>query len=387
MSTKSHSRVLFNDGEAVDFHDLNTAQDYQRIILLDQFLGTQAGQSFSASPSASYCLVPQPMAALPTQGGSARQVTNTEGMICQWSTAGSSDGITPRMLSYWLAAGELLSSGSGSMALAPTVHPRWDGIFIQIRDDLADTVTTRDFKDVATNALSSTTFSKRLGTRAYFQRVEGSEATSPIVPVTPSPSGGYNWVPFCYVYRTVGDDGVAFTPDVFADARMPMRVGSIVTPAINAIFTPGPNDFIRNIDTGSILGDSDICTGSGVVLFPFLGGAACRVTRVCVFGQLVSGFGTFTTRDMTRIQLAGALAVSNAGPVAAATQVSQPVGSYGTSMLGINTQPALWGNGYAGGPWTCAQGTAAYESSLLGVKFGGVAGQFNIQSVKWDFAY
>lgn len=369
----SNCRVLFNDSEGLSQLDLNNLQEYARAHIVDQIIGSQARyEEDSANPLTSYCYSPNGGGAIPCSTGVAAQFGNRAGLIAQWTSTGPSDSQTPRLLTYWLGANDLLTNLGTNVA----GNPRWCGIFVKITNVGGFNIVNRDYINLS-GTPSSQTFTKTKTAVLAGDVAFGTPAANPSLPTYSDPT----FVPFAYIYQPAGYGGVPL-PEHICDARMPMRFASInVFPNDMKIFGNWAHDA-----NGLYAAPSGAATGTDYSLAMFPGGADFRLLRVSVFGDWQVGFGALTT-DLIRRQLStGEAPGVNLTPNPSGTgfSLNAPTSNFSTDL---KPSMPVWGNGHVGGPWTSFQGTSAYDSCVAGVRFSSASDKHRVQLVRFFYAY
>jgi hypothetical protein len=142
------NRVLFNDGEGVDYNDFDNAQAYAQAFLLD-LLHRQLGDAYElgtvhlASIAANNAAVwaPNAQSAAPVPDAGILSIKNTAGLVMV-TDATAVDGLTPRVRSYYLDDGEIALDAADLPADA--TNPRFAAIYIKI-DQLDTGSESRDF--------------------------------------------------------------------------------------------------------------------------------------------------------------------------------------------------------------------------------------------------
>ena len=278
--------VLYNDGEYIDFNDANAAQRYLRSIaadiglapatrVTDNLLGvggfTHADQVIFPSLNYAYSRY---ASGAPRPGGSARQITNLEGPLMQYTLGTGPDGTNPALLTYWAAADELLTTLDIGDA-----DPRIDLICIKI-DHVNGDSQTRDFKDATTGVISSQTFNKQRQTRLQVAVAKGTPAGSPTYPAPPA---GY--VPWCSVFVPAGYNSTYVTTTHLRDFRVPL---GWKTRRVYAHEVADGTGWTKN---GGASGIRSISAGSGNrIVFPLdFNIYNERLISVSLSGQLNSG--------------------------------------------------------------------------------------------------
>lgn len=177
--------VLFNDGEGLDFGDLNNAQRFERAYLMDLLLGgLLRGAEPGVTPETDK-LYAIGMGGAAKFTANAREVSNEAGLIIQ-CTGVAFDGSDPKVLAYYVDAAELLQV----VDTEPGGNPRIDIISVKLEQESAVS-TTRDFEDAVTRAKTSTSFSKQRRVKITKTYTKGTPAASPSEPAVPA--GHVKW--------------------------------------------------------------------------------------------------------------------------------------------------------------------------------------------------
>ena len=206
------SELLYNDGEALDYNDLNNAQRHARSMLYDGVHGTLARvverdyQPQAVSSTGHAWTIGN--GCQPYVSASTLTVSFTPGAIGQ-KASGVPDGTDPLFLWYHMGLAEVsLTAGA-----ADATNPRWDIVQIKI-EHTEGTAETRDFSTTA-GVLSSVSFSKRRRTRLTASIKAGTAAASP---TEPTPGAGY--VKLCAIH--IAATATVITPTTVRDYRMPV---------------------------------------------------------------------------------------------------------------------------------------------------------------------
>lgn len=208
--------ILFNDGEGIDFTDLNNLQRFARSQLADLAIGGRVrfveDGAGGASPGALYALAGG--AGAPVQSVSARQLTNLAGVIAHQIAGGPSTGADALLLVHHVAAGDL----AVTLDVGDATHPRFDLVMVKLENvdaDVAD-VEARTVKNFTTGALSTANLGKRRKVRASVSVVKGAPAATPAYP---TPTAG--WCLWCAVYVPAAHNAV-IDVDNIRDWRWPV---------------------------------------------------------------------------------------------------------------------------------------------------------------------
>lgn len=366
MST-TQNEVKFNDGEGLVLSDLHDMQRFTKSLIVDQLIAQQAsydGQD-GLQPSASIvgvALTPAARNGYLSPTANAREITNTPGMVCQWSSSGAPDGVTPKFLSYQLAQDEL------KVATAANVsgNPRIDALCIKLSYDDSQDSQTRDFEDGTTHIDTSQTMFKKRRTVLAVQLVTGTPGSNPAKPAAPA---GYCVYGYIYVPNAAG----VLTHDEVWDNRIPMRVMRLrrfAKDAVNVltrwqIVTPA-NVYVQNL--GSAGSDSfDLLLGVPS------GGRLLRVSAFGAFGGALSG-NLFGAGALTAWRFdAASYTASQPGTNAFINSLKDPGQAFTTVLTGDhlsgNAYPPFWGNGWPSGVGAEMVGTSAFAGTCLGLRF------------------
>lgn len=187
--------VLFNDGEGIDFADLNNAQRFLRSQLADLAIGARVrfAEDAGGGPSPGALFAMTGGAGAPVQSATARQLTSLAGVIAHQITTGPSTGADALLLVHRVAAGDL----AVTLDVGDATHPRIDLVMVKLEhvdDDAAD-VESRTIKNYGTGIISTATMVKRRKVRASVSVVKGTPAATPGYP---TPTAG--WCLWCAVY-------------------------------------------------------------------------------------------------------------------------------------------------------------------------------------------
>ena len=202
---------LFNDGEGLDFGDLNNASRYLRSQFLDTLAMWAKVGLFDALPNPTYCWAAGNGGAPVAGGGLA--LGNNSGVIFQ-AGVGVADGTDPKFLAYYLAANEIQTT----FAAADPTNSRIDLVAIKL-DYVSDADVTKDFKDAVTSVVTSQTMHTSRSVRVQTAVVAGTPSASPLMPLAPA---GY--VPWAALLIPAGATS-ALATNVY-DHRMPVGLKS-----------------------------------------------------------------------------------------------------------------------------------------------------------------
>lgn len=223
--------LLFNDGEALDYNDLNNAQRYMRSALYDGVLAQLARTHESSDWYGTQNIGgPSFLSVLgnglaPTITGSSLVVSVASGECGQHGAGGvlsANLGDDANMIWHGFdtsLAGTTYQFTSGA---ADATNPRWDILQAKI-DHTTGGAETRDSSTVG-GVLSSASFDKERQTRLTMSIKAGTAAASP---TEPTPDSGYVKL-FAWRIEALA---TAITADNFRDYRMPVGMTIIDMPA------------------------------------------------------------------------------------------------------------------------------------------------------------
>lgn len=369
--------VLFNDGEALDFGDLNNVQRYLRCQAWDEMFALQikiAGAFFfeerwGALPDAGHCYAMG--GGQISGGGSARQLVSFAGLIgqCTASFGGQPNGTDAQFLAYYLTDNEI----NVTTAIGDATNPRIDIVCVKLSYESADVTDdeSRDFQDATTLAPSSQTFVKKRKVKMQSQLVAGTPGVTPAEPAVPS---GYVKLAAVTVPATHNTTHDWLTNG--RDYRMPIR------PVRQNVYAFGNGPGV-NVESGWATaitsGGLQSSAGSQVVrIFPpahaFYN---ARLLGVSIIGDLTTG-GAATVEIIRRFH--AATAGGDTDTVLATATAGNPISGYNASAT-----EAFWLNGRRGGvDLEGNSGTALQET--LGLKVTSAAANQIIRYVVWKFA-
>lgn len=274
------SELLYNDGEALDYNDLNNAQRHARSMLYDGVHGTLARvverdyQPHVVSATEHAWTIGN--GCQPYVSASTLTVSFTPGAIGQ-KASGVPDGTDPLFLWYHMGLAEVsLTAGA-----ADATNPRWD--IVQIKIEHAEgSAETRDFSTTA-GVLSSVSFSKRRRTRLTASIKAGTAAASP---TEPTPDAGY--VKLCAIH--IAATATVITPTTVRDYRMP--VGYRVIDLIPGIHCALDSEWVHDI-SGMVTSDNN-ATPRRIFAYPQFGApfASGRLLAVGVSADQQNTGGT-----------------------------------------------------------------------------------------------
>jgi hypothetical protein len=288
MTTDLYSRVYFNDGEGLDFNDLNNMQSFLRAKWGDQVLqylmgavatsGTKdpafAGQNGANAPSRfAYCL--HSGQAYLKEGGANNIILVAPGTLYQ--KVGNSDGSEATMLGFTFTGAEQFALTAGD-----ATNPRVDLLQMKL-EYITDTSTSRDFEDGTTHIVTSTTFNKKKRVQCTLSVKTGTPAATPQIP---EPDAGYvviGTVMVGHLYA-IGGNALIFGIDatdsnnaVVHDQRMPL--GRIREYRVE------PNMF-KLITGWTLAGDNTIVSVSNAtntLYVPYTGPSSGRIVGVGIY--------------------------------------------------------------------------------------------------------
>ena len=274
------SELLYNDGEALDYNDLNNAQRHARSMLYDGVHGTLARvverdyQPQAVSSTGHAWTIGN--GCQPYVSASTLTVSFTPGAI-GFKASGVPDGTDPLFLWYHMGLAEVsLTAGA-----ADATNPRWD--IVQIKIEHAEgSAETRDFSTTG-GVLSSVSFSKRRRTKLTASIKAGTAAASP---TEPTPDAGY--VKLCAIH--IAATATVITPTTVRDYRMP--VGYRVIDLIPGVHCARDTQWSVDV-SGMVTGDGD-ATPRRLYAMPQMGApfASGRLLAVGVSADQVNTGGT-----------------------------------------------------------------------------------------------
>jgi hypothetical protein len=280
--------LLYNDGEGLDFNDLNNAQRYMRSALYDGVLGYLARQHELDNNYGPTLNGPQSLRILgnslaPSITGSSLVVTVGKGTCGQhnaggMSTSGATVGDDVNFI--WHDFDTSVETATFTSGAASGSNPRWDILQAKI-DHTTGAAETRDFEDATTHALSSVSFDKERQTRLTMSIKAGTAAGSP---TEPDPDSGYVKL---FAWR-IETSATAITAANFRDYRMPVGLRII---DITGRLMARTGGFTESSD-GVLVADG--ASTRTAIAMPQCGGAPWRTGRVVAVGlasDTVAGSG------------------------------------------------------------------------------------------------
>lgn len=187
MTTDIFGRMLFNDGEGIEFADLTAIDARGQAILWDQIIAmlpqqlvtgaTTVDPSFTDTQtltSIPYALSLTSTDARPIQGSANNKVKIAAGTLMQ--AIGTATGVEPALLAVMMPGTDEVTIANGD-----ATNPRVDLIQIAM-SYIQDTPTSRDFQDGTTRALTTTTPNKRRRVAYALTVKQGTPAASPTYP-------------------------------------------------------------------------------------------------------------------------------------------------------------------------------------------------------------
>lgn len=173
------NQVLFNNGEGLEYTDLNALQDYATALLNDGIIQ----EKINGHLSSNYLYIGGPESCAPINSGTPLRSEHVGGMVWQLPSGATVDGVDPALLAYYITTNEFQTDHAAQHATLE----RWDIVCLQLA--YADGASTsRDFRDSSTNALTTTTVNKKRRVTCTKQVVQGvnaavGSAVEPAVPV------------------------------------------------------------------------------------------------------------------------------------------------------------------------------------------------------------
>lgn len=376
-------RVLFNDGEALEYGDLNNMQAYERSSNMDNMWARNLQSAMNngvANTSALYCMgiSGRPTIASNTLRSAAGTIMQTASTIAGDATAG------PSLLAYTLSTNEISLSTAGG-AVFPSADGTQDRIdFVCVKITSADGGSeSRDFKDAITDALSTSSVSKKRGTAlATPVVVSGSLFTASGTPTYPTVPSGY--VVWAGLYRAAGTGNTIVSGNIL-DYRVPNRFGSIWIPGYQSTYVPGGNNLVIG-NYGTIYFQAGAFSSVNVwVPFPVQCARLLNVTPHYFASNANSTvIGVIKDSDTSSTGVNGnGFSFSDSSFRGNQTFFSQGnyVSPYTDNFFNSSSSVPLWGSG------TNSQSVsgAIVRQAALQVSLGGTADYF--KGVRFDYAY
>lgn len=330
--------LLYNDGEALDYNDLNNAQRYMRSALNDGVLSWLArtheldqGAGSTLNSGTYLSVVGNSM--YPSITGSSLVVTVTLGPCGQHASGADRSGDDVYMI--WHYFDPTIETYSFTSGAADATNPRWDILQAKI-DHTTGASETRDFKDATTGVLSSQSMNKERQTRLTMSIKAGTAAGSP---TQPTPDAGYVKL---FAWR-IEAAATAITAANFRDYRMPIGL-RIVDVHGHAMSRTG--GFTESSDGALVADGMSTCTAiaSPQTTGPWRSG---RVVAVGLASDTVAGsgatavlstteYGVYPYTQATLLDVSSSL-IDNTGGFAfrGLLLVDQPIWMDGTSAPSI----------------------------------------------------
>lgn len=288
------------DGQGVDPTDFENLSARTRANLTDLILGSamrlQMGRvgpstevlnrydGLSISPGAQIFSLDVAGGA-PMRGATAVSYRCNPGPIFYVTGEPVVDGVTPKVVAYYLQKDEI----SGSFAVGDATHSRFDAVYVRLTS-VDGPQETRDFKDAA-GVITSQPLVTTKRTKLEWLAVQGTPATAPQIPAAPDAT----WARWA-VYYTRKNQNAAYTAKEVYDYRVPANLHrDIVIPGAG-IFAIGGNAIIN----GSNSQVTFTATGAAG-----LAGAVCHrsVGRLMgfdfVYGAYAGGVQRITSRGLS----------------------------------------------------------------------------------------
>lgn len=362
ISTKNN-QVQFDEGTGLVLEDLHDMQHFTRSHMDDQglgaFGGTEPTDNYPVAAMTGYALCPRAGHGYLTATANPREVTNTPGYLWQWTASGAPDGLTPKLLRYPLAAGDLLTAFAANVS----GNPRIDALCVKLSEVDGQDIQSRDFEDAITHVVTTSTGPTK---RRVQLDVAVATGTPGATPALPAPPAGY--AVYAYACIANGFAGV-MTYDLIMDNRMPSRIH------VSRVFAPGLINFNGAwvLSTNRLYAQNTGVTGTDTVDLPCPVGADARIIRCSIFGnfggRLQAGVGGARLERMNMAD--GTVATPFAAGMGFSNLMEDPGGIYSTSLLSrVNAEtsvasPVHWGNGYPAGMGAYAQGSYAFNAKAL----------------------
>lgn len=216
--------ILFNDGEGLDYGDLNNLQRYLRSQIWDSVVGAQSRTAEYAAGGSSTDLFAVGPGGAPYPSATARTMSIEIGTVAMGNLGTGTDA---GFKAYRIASGELAPQHADNA----TGSDVWDIYQVKLEhidNDAADNE-TRDFEDATTHVLTSTSMVKKRKVRltASIKRGTPGSGTEPAV------DAGYVKLYAVLVPNGIGA-GVLLPANV-RDYRIPIGYKVIDVPAAMAL--------------------------------------------------------------------------------------------------------------------------------------------------------
>jgi len=380
--------VLFNDGEGLDYTDLNNVQRFLRAQLSDFVVGhlgrTTDGVTTGWTRSGTADLHAFGDSAAPYASGTNLTINCVGGVIAQKVTS-TATGSDPDWLMYYATAAELTTlhtatSGSGA---------RWDLVSIQLTHANADTE-SRDFEDATTRAKSTTTPSKRRNVVMTKTTTQGTPAGSPTIPATPA-----GHVPLYAVYIPASHSGTLSNANIF-DYRYPFGSFCVDVYAVDMYRRTAYGGSPSVGGTGGAFGYIEATSSSDYVIFTPSGikaNAARLIGLEAVSGD-ATGSSTYSLKRFTSLSYGLDASATALGSLGSDLLAMEAAGSAEHMSMGIHhhglvqgVAGPVWANGYgAGYANSPANLTAPNEFARVGVTWDAGGNNDRIVMMRFHFA-
>ncbi len=365
-------QVLFNDGEGIEYGDLQLAQQFVVAGLWETLLG-RIGEGTAPSVNLQGIWYGDAGVAIPA--GSAMQVQLLAGMMAlPAADAGTYNpspigGATPalsdesQIVPYWLP------STFVTHAVGHATLPRWDTLVVTV-EWVDDSPETRDFKDAVTGAISSSSLNKRRTAVLTKTVLQGTPGASPTLPTIPST---HRYVPVYSVYVPATHNAV-FTADQLIDHRFP-AAGGVAEVYAADVWNRGAYTGTWTIQTGGAFGAMNASGSGATLLFAPVLPRGALITGIEVVGGDVSGTSSVECRRVTGSgygSSAGGVSLgspSSVGSAAAGSIVTTAITPSSTTQGLVHTW--LRENGYSTTQPGSATGNASLTRAALKFTAGG----------------
>jgi len=238
-------QVLFNNGEGLEYTDLNAMQQFAAALLNDAVLQEQ----LNAHLSATYLYAGGPLTAMPISSATLLRSEHTGGMVWQLPSGATVDGDDPALLGYYISTNEFQTDHAAQHATLE----RYDVVCLQLA--VADGVSTsRDFRDSATDALTTTTVNKQKRVTCVKSVVAGTPAAVGTATEPAVTAGHVKW--YTVRIRPVSEGDGSLNDDAYRDYVVPMNYGQDMVDAERFHnFTFGTSALFRKVATAA----SQVC--------------------------------------------------------------------------------------------------------------------------------
>lgn len=342
------NRIQFFDGEGLAHEDFNAITAGNQAYVGDLVLGTMMkmnGLSVGPEAPSAAQLYALGHSGAPIGTATARTYGCKAGPLFYVAPGLTIDGLTPKVLSYYVNANEI----TGQLAVGDATFPRFDAVYIKISEVDGPTV-QRDFTDAVTGVVTSQLVATTRQTKLEWTVVQGTPAAKPLIPAAPDST----WARWGVWYVPKGWSSGTLLWEFLFDYRIPVgyRRYALDVKQMYAVYPSGTTTATLNAYdgyAGNTSGD-----GFGTVA------ANCPVRhgRVMSFGWSFVAGGPGTGKSQLYVR----------HPVGGTTNVADPPWNttiYGGIRSGDPTMPTGDMDNFTmkGGVWYNANGDAIETST------------------------